>query len=409
MIQSIRKRPWSTPVVALVTIGALLPAQTVTARPTMAEAVAFALRFSPELTIARLQVDSAQGERAIARALPNPTFSVTPGNPFQYSVTQPADIGPGRVYRGRAAARGITAARLDEQNVERQLVFAVRQSFLDLQLAEATRDIAFQQDTIMRRLLQSDSLRFLEGDLAQRDLYTTELQSAHAEANLARAEAVARGARINLQVLIGVQHPDTAFRVTGALEYRALDLPLDSAMGVALANRPDVAAAGERVEQSRAMRSLASSLILPVPGVTAVRQSAPFSTGSNYALGVSLSLPIVYWFSGERARATAGVQSAEVSKQRAIAATEGDIAVAANNFAAARALSARYASGLLAKARAALEMQRFAYEHGSASLLDLLTAINAFGDTQTDYYTALRDYWVAAYAMVRAVGRDLTP
>ncbi len=384
-------------------------AQTPPLRPTMQEAVSYALRFNPDLTTARFQLDSAQGERRIARGLPNPTFTVAPGNPFQYTVTQPFDVGPTRVYRTRAAAQGVTAVRFDVQNATRQVVFYVRQGFLDLLLAESVRGVALTQDTIVRRLLEADSIRFREGDLAQRDLSTTELQYAHAEANLARADAAARAARIALQLLMGVLQPDTSFRVTGTLDYRSLAIPLDSLRPVALSERPDVEAAQVRVEQSRSLRSLANSLLLPVPGLTGVYQEQPFENGSRYAVGVSFSLPVLYWFGGERERATAGYRSAEVANQRTVVQTVGDVVVAVDNFRAAQTLAMRYATGLIDKARAALDMQRFAYEHGNASLLDLLNAINAFGDTQTDYFTALHDYWVAAYAIDRATGHSFVP
>lgn len=389
--------------------GVALPAQTLAGRPTMAEVVTYALRLNPDLTTARLQIDSANAERRIARALPNPTFTVAPGSPFQYSINQPVDIGPNRLFRMRAANQGTAAVRLDAQNAVRQVVFSVRQGFLDLLLADAVRDVVFAQDTIVRRLLQGDSLRFLEGDLAERDLNTTELQSAHADATLARADAAARASRISLQLLMGVIHPDTSFRVSGTLAYRRLELPLDSLRDLAVAERPDIAAASERVDQSRSLRSLASSLLFPVPGLAAVYQREPFQTGSRYAVGVSFSLPLLYGFRGERERAAAGLQAAEVSRQRTVAAAEGDIVAATDNFRAVRTLAARYASGLLDKSRATLEMQRFAYEHGNASLLELLNAINAFGDTQTDYLTAVHDYWVAAYAIDRAVARDIVP
>lgn len=389
--------------------GLPLSAQSVPHRPTMSDVVSYALRFSPDLTIAHLQLDSAHGERRIAHAFPNPTFTTVPGNPFQYSVNQILDVGPNRVYRTRAAKQGFVAVGLDLQNATRQVVFAVRQGFLDLLLAEAVRGIAAEQDTIVHQLLRADSLRFHAGDLPLRDLTTTELQSAHAEANFAHADAGARAARINLQLLIGAPQPDTAFRVSGTLEYRPLNLPLDSLKTIALAERPDIAAARERVDQSRSFRSLANSLMIPVPGLNGVYQPQPFASGSTFALGVSLNIPVLYWFSGERERAAAGLQSAEVTSQRTVVQAEGDAVAAGDNFRASRTLAARYASGLLQKAQAALDMQRFAYEHGNASLLDLLNAINAFGDTQTDYFTALHDYWVAAYAISRAAGRELVP
>ncbi|GAC1689225.1 MAG: hypothetical protein NVS9B3_07760 [Gemmatimonadaceae bacterium] len=378
--------------------------------PTMVQVVAYALTWNADLAQSRLRADSAAGERGIARALPNPTFALTPGTPTQYSLTEPIDIGPQRLFRTRAARQGVVASRLDVQDVARQVAFAVRQSFLDLLLAEAVRGIASEQRDIFRQLLQSDSVRLRSGDLPARDLSSSELQFVRSDAALVRAEAGARAARLAVQVLMGVRRPDTAFRVTGDLAYRPLDLPLDALRSVAFGARPDIAAAREREAQSRSIRALARSAILPVPGVGIVYQrDEPFPSGSKHALALSFTVPIFYWFGGERQRAGAGVTAAAVASRRAEAQVESDVAIAVDNYRAIRALAERYESGLLAKASASLEMQRYAYQQGAASFPELLNAILTYGGIRTDYYTALHDYWVNAYALSRAVGREIVP
>jgi cobalt-zinc-cadmium efflux system outer membrane protein len=378
--------------------------------PTLPDVVAYALRSNPDLAIARSRADSAHGEQRIARGMPNPTFTVIPGNPFQYSVGENLDVGPGRWYRTNAAARATAAARFDVLDTQRQVVFAVRQAYYDVLLAEGLRGIAAEQADVVHRLLLADSARYREGDLPRKDVVASELALAHARAALARTDAGGRAARMNLQVLMGVPHPDTAFRVSGELAYQPLNLPLDSLRAVALAGRPDVAATTARVDQSRLLNSLATASLVPVPGLAAVYQpSEPFSTGSRYALGLSFTMPLLYWFGGERERARAGLGSARVALRATETQVTTDVAVASDNYRAAQALAEQYASGLLDRARESVELQRFAYEQGNASLTDVLNAITALADTQTDYYTALHDYWVSAYAINRATGRELTP
>ncbi len=379
-------------------------------RPALHDVVAYALRLNPDLTIARLRGDSAHGEQRIARALANPTFTVIPGNPFEYSVGENLDVGPDRWYRTTAAAHATAASRFDVRDVERQVVFSVRQAYYDLLLAEALRGIAAEQAEVVQKLLLADSARYREGDLPRKDVAASELAAAHAYAALARSDAGARAARMNVQILMGVPHPDTAFRVSGELAYEPVTLPMDSLRAVALAGRPDIAATKARVEQSRSLKSLATANLIPVPGLAAVYQpSQPFPDGSKYALGLSFTVPLFYWFGGERERAEAGLKSANVALRTTEIQVAGDVTVATDNFRAAKALAERYAAGLLDRARESVELQRFAYEQGNASLTDLLNAITALADTRTDYYTALHDYWVSAYAIDRAVGREVTP
>jgi len=238
----------------------------------------------------------------------------------------------------------------------------------------------------------------------------TELEMARAEAAFARAQANVHAASVGLQVTLGIAHPDTAFTVAGELRYEPVSLPGDSVSSLAVANRPDVRATEQRIAQSRALHSLAIATLFPAPTLSLVYQpSQPFASGSNYALGVGFTLPLFYWNSGERTRARAGLEQAELSRRRVSTQVYGEVATALDSLRAAKGLAERYESGLLAKARAVLETERYAYQAGAASLLDLLDAIREYTDTRAEYYGAVHDYWVSVYAVDRAAGQDLVP
>ena len=377
---------------------------------TLDRVLATALRDNPDLVAARLAVDSARAEQGIARALPNPTYSVVPGTPFQQAVAATIDLGPQRVFRTRAAGRGTTATRLVLADITRQVVFRVRQGFYDVVLADSQRAIASERRDIFRGLLAADSVRWRSGDIPERNVTKSELDFASAEADLARASAQAHGARLTLQTLLGSPAPDTDFAISGSLAYQPVDLPLDSLASLAQQTRPDVVAARARIGQAQSLRSLATAELFPTPTVSLVYQSAtPFSNGSNFAVGVSLVVPLFYWNGGERARAAAGQASAEAAHRAARTQAAAEVAIAVDSFRVARDLAVRYQDGLVAKAAAALETARFAYQSGATSQLDLLDAVRTYSDTRANYYAALRDYWVSIYALDRAVGKDVVP
>lgn len=389
-------------------ISPLLPARTQQPTWTLDQVMTVALRQNPDVIAARLRVDSARAEQTIAHALPNPTYLGIPGNPYQYSVALPIDLSPERLYRTRAAGQGRNAVELGRRDMIRQVGFNVRQAFYDLLLAEAQRQIALEQRDIFRQLLSADSVRLRAGDLPQRDLVKSELELARAEAALTRATAGVRAARLALQSLMGVVQPDTGFTIVGALQSAPeLTTSLDSLLPLALGNRPDIAAAREQVDQSRSLKSLATASVFPVPVVSVVYQHTPFESGLRYAFGVAVPVPLFYWNGGERQRANAGLATAEVAVQRTRVQIEADVAVALGNFRSAQVLAERYQGGLLDKSAAALETSRFAYQQGAASLLELLDAIRTYGDTRSEYYGTIHDYWVAAYALTRAVGAEV--
>jgi outer membrane protein TolC len=379
-------------------------------RPTLQDVVQTALRQNPDILGARLRTDSAVAGQRLARALPNPTVSTVTGVPFQYSATQALDFGPQRLYRTRAAAQGTDASRYDLDDVTRQVTFAVRQAFYDVLLSEALRGLAIERRDIFRQLLAADSVRLRSGDIPERNVTTSEVQLARAEADLTRADASVHAARLALQLQMGMPAPDTGFTVSGALAYRPVAIPVDSLDAIAVANRPDIRAADLRVAQARSLASYATADLFPTPEISlAYQPAAPYTTGSHLAIGVGVSVPLFYWYGGERAQGRAGLEAARIASRRVRAGVGNDVATALDALRASEGLAERYESGLLAKSQAALETARYAYRSGASSLLDLLNAIQTYSDTKAEYDTAVHDYWVSVFALGRAVGRDFAP
>ena len=375
---------------------------------TLDGAVARALERNPDLLASRLRVDSARAEAVVARAIPNPVVSTIPGTPSQYAVQLPLDVGPGRHYRSRAAGEGVTAAQLDAADTRRQITFTVRQAFYDVLLADSLRTLAEDQAATFQRLLLADSARLRSGGIAERDVVTTRLQLAHSEALRARAIVQQHATRLTLETLLGSSTADTNLLISGSLAYRDVAVALDSIGARAVAHRPDYAAATMRVSQSTSLRSLARASFLPVPLVGAAYQPAePFASGRHVAASIGFTVPVLYAFSGERARSQASLAAAEITAERIRLQMRAELALAVDAYLSARALADRYACGLLADAAGALESAHYAYDRGATSLPDFLEAVRAYADTRSDYLVAVHDYWVSLFALERSVGADV--
>jgi len=374
-------------------------------RLTLADAVRYAIRHNPELGMARIRADSAIAEVRIARAYPNPQLQSTPGLPSQYSVTFPVDIGPQRHYRVSSQRHGVSAAAHDTSDIRRQLLFAVRQAYCDAQLSGGLNEIALEERGIVRLLLAGDSARLRAGAIPLRDVVKSRVELARAEAAVARAGANARGARVALQIVMGVANPDTALVVADTLDATEVWVPSDSVIAAAAANRPDLMAAIDRVDARKSDVSFARSLLLPMPNVGVVTQPHdPFISGSHYGLAVQLGLPLVNWFSGERSRANYSLTLAEQARDRQSLQIRGEVTTALDSLRTSRALLYRYQAGVLALSDSALTMARYAYAAGATSLVDLFDALRTQSAVRADYATALHDYRVSAFALRRATG-----
>ena len=391
---------------------------------TLDELLERALSGNLDLRAARLRADSARAEIRVARGWPNPTASLTPANPYQFTVGAPVDLGPQRLYRVRAAQRGATASVSDVRDAERQVRFAVRAAFFDLVLADTVRDVAREERDIFLDLLAADSARVRAGSAPESNLVKSELELAKAEAALAAADAAVRTARVALQAAAGITRPDTGFRVSGSLMMQplpALDGALAPASGAAPAantaaalgdsavdRRADVEAARWRTRASEAARSFATAQLLPVPELALVHQTPePFPNGQHYAVGVGAQLPVWNWFSGERARARSAVEQARVAEVRTRAQAWAEVSLAADQFRATTLVARRLDGRLLEKSRGALETARYAYRAGAVSYLELREAVRTYGQIRAAVATAGHDYWVSAYAVARALDREV--
>jgi cobalt-zinc-cadmium efflux system outer membrane protein len=372
---------------------------------TLRAAVDSALRNNLDLRVARSLSDSARSETRIARALPNPSYSVIPNTPMQYSGTIALDVGPQRIYRVRASDLGARAARSDVGDNTRLTVLAVERAYFDVLLADARRSVVTARRAIIRQVVAADSARVHAGDIPERSLIRSGVELVRADADVARAGVDAQTTRLALQGLMGVASPDTALHLDGALTYAPVAADSDIAMDAVLARRPDVAASRIREEQSAAAERLAASAIVPVPQLSYVRQySAPFESGHYYALGIGVEVPILNQYGGQRERAAAGRAAAALLRRRTEAQASREVRSALAEFRTQEALVRQYESGVIAKVGQNVDATRYAYSRGAVSLLEVLDALRAQQDVMTDYYTALRDYWVAAHTLRAAQG-----
>ena len=183
---------------------------------------------------------------------------------------------------------------------------------------------------------------------------------------------------------------------------------LDDVPDSALDQRADVGAARQRTRASEAARRYATAQLLPIPELALVHQSPePFPNGQHYALGVGAQVPVWNWFAGERARAAASLEQSRVAEVRTRAQARSDVASAINQFRAAAQLARRLDQRLLDKARGALATARYAYAAGALSYVELLDAVRTYGEIRVDAATAGHDYWVSAFAVARALDREV--
>lgn len=376
---------------------------------------------NPTLLAGKLNIEESKAQEISAYLRPNPSLTLLadqidpfPGGPAHGALAYLLPSATLNYLHERAhkrelrleSAQGATAiAESSQTDLERMLLFSLRGAFVGTLQAKAFLRVAQDNLDYWDRLLGISRARFQAGDIAQIDLDRLELQRVQFEADVQTAEVNLRTAKIQLLMLLNDRTSIEKFDVTGPYEFNDSLQPPEEFRKMALENRPDLKAAMQAVEKARTDHKLAVANGSTDP-------TFGFDVGRNPPIdqyfGVSVSIPLRIFDrnQGEKLRTQIDIDR----DQRLLDATQAQVfsdvdsayALVNSNLILLRPYKAKY----LEQAVRVRETVRFAYEHGGASLLDLLSAENEYRSVQLNYVNLVGSYLTAAAQLNLAVGRE---
>jgi len=384
------------------------------------------LRAKFETTNPMLQagVDNVAESRAMevtAFLRPNPDFNVSldqldpfspsPYRPLQY--TFPAfsssylhERQHKRELRLESAKKGTTIAQSQQEDLERNLLFNLRNAFVMALQAKAVLDLANENLAYYDRLLNVSRDRLSAGDIAQVDLMRLELQRVQYESDVQTAEVNVRTAKIQLLALLNDRTPVEQFDVTGPFDFAETIVQLDEVRRQALDARPDLRAAIEAVDKAKTDHQLAVSngSTDPTFAVDAGR-NPPIPV--YFGLSVNIPLRLFDRNQGEKERTEIDIRRQRRLQDAATAQVFSDVdsayAMVNSNVTLLRPYKAKY----LEEALKVRDTIAFAYQHGGASLLDFMSAQSDYRTIRVNYLNLVGSYLTAASQLNLAAGRDV--
>jgi cobalt-zinc-cadmium efflux system outer membrane protein len=387
-----------------------------TNRLSMAEARRTAFERNWDFLAARSGVDEASAQLMVAREFPNPTLSLSTsrigshengtvaGNGFWnrsydtiVALNQLVEIGGKRRDRQASAGAGVAGAKARFREVRRQLDQGVARAYVGALLAEERARALGESAGMLQHEADIAQVRLKAGDISDSD----EKQIANGadvfELQARSAGAAAVQARIAVEVLMGVEHPEGAWIPADTLAEAGAGLkraePLETG-----GMRPDVAAVEADFQRSQHDLALEKAMRIPDPTVSLLAEHNPPGGGpaaDTFGIGVSFPLPLWSRNRGriEAARARVEEYGAVFGKARAQAAA--DVVNARVGYREAAGRLDRYRDKILPRSKQVRESVAFAYEKGGASLLDLLEVQRADNDARLATAQAQADTAVA--------------
>lgn len=318
-----------------------------------------------------------------------------------------------RELRLKTAKEGTAIATSDQADLQRTLLFNLRTAFVDTLEAKAVLKLAQDNLVYWDRVLNISRDRLRVGDISGLDLDRLELQRVQFESDLQTAEVNLRTAKIQLLELLNERTPVDQFDVTGPFDFTNELPPLDQVRNMALADRPDLRAALQSVDQARLNHQLALA-----DGSTDPTFSAWYTHNAStnnpettelQTLGISVNVPLRIFDrnQGEKLRTQLDVTKNQQLLNATRAQVFGDVDSAYAQVNSDLALLQPYKQTYLAQAGRVRETVRVSYERGAASLLDFLSAESDYRNIRLSYLNLIGSYLTSTAQLNMAVGREV--
>jgi len=299
----------------------------------------------------------------------------------------------------------VTTAQVADN--ERTLTFNVASQFIAALLAQSNLDFAQQDLASFQQTVSVSQASFNAGGMSQGDLLKIQLQLLQfqmdvSSATLARVQALA-----SMRQLLGYESVPENYEVVGMLVYEPVTASVDDLKTLAVNLRPDLRAARLGVTAAQSQVSLAKANASR--DLTAQISYSHVADANTASLFANIEVPLFNRNQGEVARTQFAVtQSQELSnEQSSIVLTD-----VVNAFEAMRTgaqVVQLYDMGYLKQSQDSRDISEYAYQRGSARLLDFLDAERSYRAIQLAYRQALATYMGALEQLRQAVGTRNLP
>jgi len=382
---------------------------------------------NPTLLADALNIQESKAEEITANLRPNPQFGLTVDGtqvaphdgvwkPFagtfeSPSISQLIERQHKRHLRLESAQKATLIAVSSHADLERSLLFNLRSAFVSVLQAKAVLQLAKDDLAYWDHVLEISRIRFQAGDIAQIDLDRLELQRVQYESDEQTAEVNLRTSKIQLLTLLNDRTPIDQFDVAGTYDFKEQLQPQDEFRKIALDTRPDLRAAVQSVDKAHTDYNLAVSNGSWDPTLSAW-YTHNASTNNPFAydtIGVSVGIPLRIFDrnQGEKLRTRLDISRNEKLRDAAEAQVLSDVDSGYVTLNSTLILLRPYKAKYLEMSTRVRDTVLFSYQHGGASLLDLLNAESDYRSVQLNYVNLVGSYLTAAAQLNMAVGQEV--
>ena len=377
---------------------------------------------NPTLRAGEMNISEAKAQEITAHLRPNPNFGISvdqivpfasnPYRPLQYALpvfdfSYLHERQRKRELRTEAAREGTSVTISTQADLIRTLTYQLRNAFVQVLQAKAVHANAADNLKYWDHELDISRERLKAGDIAHIDLIRLELQRVQFESDLENATVSLRTAKIQLLQLLNDRTLVDQFDVTGPFDFASTINSLEEFRNIAVATRPDLAAAVQNVTLARTNHALAvaNGSTDPTWDVDFAWQNPPIPF--YFGINVNIPLRIFDRNQGEKLRTQLDIGKNEKTKDATLAQVYSDVDSAYTTLQGTLNLLKPYKEKYLSEAAEIRDTVEFSYRQGGSSLLDYLDSEKSYRDVRLAYLNLIGSYLTAAAQMNMAAGREV--
>ncbi len=388
---------------------------------TLRDALALAMRQSPELASVAWEVRARESAAIQAGRPPNPVADilfedigasgllrddgVVAGMQATVQLSQLIELGGKRAARRSLAGLDRDLAEWDFEAARIDVLTRVTAAFLDVLVSQQAVALSDRARALVEQVEQTVRSRVDAGVASPIEQTKAGVALAMARIEAQRAQRSLAADRVALAALWG--HPSAVFAsAEGDLQSSPV-LPSFDTLAQHVARNPEVARWATEIAQRDAARALQSARAVPDLTVTAGYRRLTDIDSNAFVVGASMPLPFIDRNQAGVQAAAQRVAQAREAARAARARVTTQLAAAYRDLAISHDEAAALADGVLPGARSAFASVEEGYRLGRFGYLEVLDAQRTLVSAETQHLRALADAHKAAAQVERLIGVPL--
>ena len=349
----------------------------------------------------------ADAEVIARKIFPDPELEFEAGNEtFSLGVSYSLEMGNKRGARIKLARTQAELEKLVLQQGFQDLRAEAADLFLEAILQRELLEVQKSSYEYMYQLSQSDSLRYVSGEITENDVRQSKLETVTLLNTVYSQEAAYHSALVLLNKHMGMS-ADTLHIPLGNWEELSRDFALSDLVKAGLDNRIDLLVAQKSTEVTTREYKLTRAERRPDIGVSVSyeRNWNGFLPPSRSATaGVSVPLTFSNINKGAVKAAKFRIAQSEIMERDMELQIQAEITQAWFNYEAEKKKIAQYKAGVLEDSQKVLDGMVYKYKRGETSILDVLVAQRTYNEVQQEYLETMKGYAASLVALERSCG-----